>query len=69
MDKRKRIAVIICNIYHPCQQQILKGLISQAHSLDYDVAVFTMFMNFNEETNYQYGENHIFYLINYDFCI
>ncbi len=66
MDKRKRIAVIICNIYHPCQQQILKGLISQAHSLDYDVAVFTMFMNFNEETNYQYGENHIFDLINYD---
>lgn len=66
MKRRKRIAVIICNIYHVCQQQILKGLISQAHALDYDVAVFTMFMNFDEETGYQYGENHIFSLINYD---
>lgn len=66
MSKRKRIAVIICNIYHVCQQQILKGLITQAHALDYDVAVFTMFMNFDEESGYQYGENHIFSLINYD---
>ncbi|MBE6851123.1 MAG: GGDEF domain-containing protein [Ruminococcus sp.] len=66
MIKRKRIAVIICNIFHPCQQKILKGLISQAHALNYDVAIFTMFMNFDEETGYQYGENHIFTLINYD---
>lgn len=66
MKNRKRIAVIICDVHHTYQQRILKGIIQQAHALNYDVAVFTMFMNFDEETNYQYGENNIFKIINYD---
>ena len=66
MKNRKRIAVIMCDVHHTYQQRILKGIIQQAHALNYDVAVFTMFMNFDEETNYQYGENNVFKLINYD---
>ncbi len=66
MKNRKRIAVIICDVHHSTQQRIMKGIIRQAHALNYDVAVFTMFMNFDEETNYQYGENNIFKLINYE---
>ncbi len=66
MNTRKRIAVIICDVMHSYQQRILQGLIQQAHALDYDVAVFTMFMNFDEETNYQYGENRIFRNINFE---
>lgn len=66
MKNRKRIAVIICDVHHNSQQRILKGIIQQAHALNYDVAVFTTFMNIDEETNYQYGENNIFKNINYD---
>ncbi len=66
MKNRKRIAVIMCDIHHTYQKRIIQGLITQAHALDYDVAVFTMFMNIDEETNYQYGENNVFHLINYD---
>ncbi len=66
MKNRKRIAVIICDVHHTCQQRILKGIIEQAHALNYDVAVFTMFMNVDEETDYQYGENNIFKNINYE---
>ncbi len=66
MKIRKRIAVIMGDIDHPCQQRILNGLIKQAHALDYDVFVFSMFMNIDEETDYQYGEKQIFKLIRYE---
>ena len=66
MKNRKRIAVIMCDVQHSYQQRVLQGLIQQAHTLNYDVAVFTMFMNIDEETNYQYGENNIFKTINYE---
>ncbi len=66
MKNHKRIAVIIGDIYHEYQQRLMNGIIRQARALRYDIAVFTMFMNFDEETNYQFGENHIFSLINYN---
>lgn len=65
MKNRKRIAVIMCDVQHSYQQRVLQGLIRQAHALNYDVAVFTMFMNIDEETNYQYGENNLFKIINF----
>ncbi len=56
----------MCDVQHSYQQRVLQGLIQQAHALNYDVAVFTMFMNIDEETNYQYGENNLFKIIDYD---
>lgn len=66
MKIRKRIAVIMCDADYPFQQRILNGLIQQAYALDYDVAIFTTFMNFDEETDFQYGEYRIFSLLNFD---
>ncbi len=62
---RKKIGVIMCDLHHPYQQEVMKGVIQQAHHLDYDVVVFTKFMNIDEENDYQYGENRIFSLIDY----
>ena len=54
MKNRKRIAVIMCDIQHTYQKRIIQGLITQAQALDYDAAVFTMFMNFDEEVWVKY---------------
>ncbi len=66
MKIRKRIAVILCDADYSFQQRILTGLIQQAYALDYDVAIFTTSMNFDEETDFQTGEYRIFSLINFD---
>jgi diguanylate cyclase (GGDEF)-like protein len=67
MKNRKRIAVIMGNVMcYDCQQRILEGLIAQAFALNYDVVVFTMFMNEAVDKNYLFGENKIFTLIDYD---
>ncbi|MBE6825654.1 MAG: GGDEF domain-containing protein [Ruminococcus sp.] len=65
MNGRKKICVIMCDLHHPYQQEVMKGIIMQAHHMDYDVAVFTKFMNIDEENEYQYGENRIFSLLDY----
>lgn len=67
MKKRKKIAVVISNVmYFEYQHRILEGLLMQAAALDYDVAVFTLFMNSDMNTEYQQGENEIFNLIHFE---
>lgn len=67
MNRKNRIAVIMCDVvFYEYQHRILDGLISQATALGYDVAVFTMFLNYSEDSPHQFGEKQIFSLINYD---
>ncbi len=53
-------------VFYEYQHRVLDGLISQATALQYDVVVFTMFMNYAEASACQFGEKQIFSLINYD---
>ena len=41
MQERKRIAVIMNESESVYQQRMLKGIITQAYSLNWDVAVFS----------------------------
>ncbi len=62
----KKIGVIICQPQEQYQTTLLKGILSKAFSLNYDVLVFSTFIkDFNNE-NYQLGERNIFSLINFD---
>ncbi|MBR3628850.1 MAG: GGDEF domain-containing protein [Oscillospiraceae bacterium] len=66
MKIRKRLAVVMSGISnHSYQHQMLEGIIRQAFALDYDVAIFTPFLCYDNLTDYQKGENKIFDLINY----
>lgn len=62
----KRIGVIICQATGKYQQELLKGINSQAHSLGYDVCVFATFVKQYFYENYEFGQRNIFNLINFD---
>lgn len=62
----KRIGVIICEAYKTYQSELLKGINAKAHSLGYDVLVFTTFTKKCFYESYEYGEKNIFNLINFD---
>ncbi|MBE6875804.1 MAG: GGDEF domain-containing protein [Ruminococcus sp.] len=66
MKNRKRIAVLMAGVVHSYQHLFLKGILSQAKALNYDVCIFSPFMSYENETDYQLGENQIFDLIDYD---
>lgn len=46
MQERKRIAVIMNESESVYQQRMLKGIITQAYSLNWDVAVFSCLTNY-----------------------
>ncbi len=62
----KRIGVLICQATAKYQQELLKGINSQAHSLGYDVCVFATFVKQYHYENYEFGQRNIFNLINFD---
>lgn len=66
MKKRKLIGIIVSEIEGLYQTKLLKGIISQAYKLDYDVAVFATFIKNSGLKSYQTGEVNIFNLINFD---
>ncbi len=67
MKNRKKIAVLMAGVVHRAYQHMfLEGILSQARQLNYDVCIFSPFMNYDNESEYQLGENHIFDLVNYN---
>lgn len=65
MERNMRIGIIMNRVYREMNQKILTGIIEQAYSLGYSVAVFS-----TEEAKLdddgRIGENNIFSLINFD---
>lgn len=61
----KRIGVIICEAAGTYQTKVLKGINDRAHSLGYDVLVFSTFVKLCYHENYEYGEKNIFNLIHF----
>lgn len=67
MHPRRRLAVLMANITgKDYQHRMLDGIIGQAHALDYDIAIFSPFISFDNSTEYLHGENQIYSLCNYD---
>lgn len=67
MKNRKRLAVIMATVmYQAYQHPLLAGIIEQAFALNYDVCIFSPFMNYDYNSDYYFGENRIFDLIPYD---
>ena len=67
MKIRKRLAVVMAGVSnHSYQHMMLEGIIRQAYALDYDVAIFSPFICYEYDTEYQRGENRIFDLINFE---
>lgn len=57
----------MANIMHQdYQHRVLEGMLTQARALNYDIAIFSLFINRDEQTAYQSGENEIFNLINFE---
>ena len=56
----KRIGVIICEGYSSYQSALLKGINSKAHSLGYNVLVFTTFTKKCFYEGYDHGEKNIY---------
>lgn len=66
MKNRKKIAVLMAGVVQRAYQHMfLEGILSQAAYLNYDVCIFAPFMSYENETEYQLGENQIFDLVNY----
>ena len=66
MKKRKLIGVIISEVEGIYQNKLLKGIISECYSMDYDVAVFSTLIKDSGLPEYKNGEKNIFQLINFD---
>lgn len=62
----KKLGVIICEAFGTYQTKVLEGINNKAHSLGYDVLVFTTFVKLCFHENYEYGEKNIFNLINFN---
>ncbi len=63
---RKLIGVIIAQSDSPNQSKFLEGVLKQAFSLNYDVAVFSTFSTHKLSDEWHEGELNIFSLINYN---
>lgn len=48
------------------QHLFLHGLLSQAFALNYDVVIFSPFMGYDLDTDYQHAENRVFELANFE---
>lgn len=65
MNRNMRIGIIMNRVYREMNQDILTGIIEQAYSLGYSVAVFST-EEAKLDDNGRIGENNIFSLINFD---
>ena len=63
MKKRKTIAVIVGTSDGFYRNKCLKGIIRQAKSLDYNVAVFSLFTITDDRTKHQLGEENLYELL------
>ncbi len=66
LKKRKLIGVIISEAEELYQHKLLKGIITESYSLDYDVAIFSTFIKNTGLPEYKLGEKNIYNLINFD---
>lgn len=65
MRQNKKIGVIMNRVYRESNKNTIKGIIEQAYSFGYDVAVFSTEEQYQSEKS-TLGENSIFSLINFD---
>lgn len=63
---RKIIGVIISLADGPYQRTLIEGIQRRAYSLNYDVAVFSTFIKEGASEEWQYGEQNIYNVINYN---
>src|SRR5690554_1916213 len=66
LKKRKLIGVLISEVEELYQQKLLRGIITQCYSLNYDVAIFSTFIKDTGLPEYKRGEKNIYNLVNYD---
>ncbi len=66
MKQRKLIGILISESEELYQHKLLKGIIAESYSLDYDVAVFSTFISNTGMPEYKMGEKNIYNLINFD---
>ncbi len=66
MKKRKLIGVIISEVEGLYQNKLLRGIISECYSLDYNVAVFSTLIKNSGLPEYKSGEKNIFNLMNFE---
>lgn len=66
MKNRKLITVITAGCENNCQRNIINGIISQAFSLNCDVAIFLTISGSPPESIQRETENNIYSLINYE---
>lgn len=64
--QRKLIGVIASQIEATYQADVMKGISEIAFSLDYDIAVFSMFVKEFAKPMHQVGEMNIYNIINYE---
>ncbi|MBP5262718.1 MAG: EAL domain-containing protein [Clostridiales bacterium] len=65
-NNRKRIAVLVGHPEEFSHALFLKGFLDKAFMLDYDVAVFAMYIKYQNTPARSVGDSSIFKLINYD---
>ena len=63
---RKRIGVILSEAESYYQERLLKGVMTKAFQLDYDVLIFTSFVKVSFLKAVSVGEMQIYDAINYD---
>lgn len=66
MKQRKLIGVMISEAEELYQHKLLKGMIAECYSLDYDVAIFSTFIKNTGMPEYKLGEKNIYNLINFE---
>jgi len=66
VKRRKLIGVIISETEELYQHKLMKGIIAESYSLDYDVAIFSTFIKDTGMPEYKLGEKNIYNLINFD---
>ncbi len=66
MGSRKKIAIVAADVFNEYINKILTGIELQAKKLDYDIGVFMMTFNKDNDTWLQVGEENIYRLMNPD---
>lgn len=67
MKKRKLVGIIISEAEELYQHKLLKGIITQCYSLDYDAAIFSTFIKNTGMPEYKLGEKNIYNLMNFEY--
>lgn len=63
---RKKIALLLAQPEESTQSLFVKGFLQKAFALDYDVAVFSMYIKYQNSPEREIGDSGIFSLISYD---